>query len=115
MLQGYEAKDLSTWRPSSCLGLGEQWGWHSIEIWEMRETEEFPTFSIPPPHWSRSISSPTSAAVASESVRGGRGQGEKKQHKIADGRIFAPHKSSSSTPSLCPRDGCPGVPVPSPF
>lgn len=76
MLQGYEAKDISTWRPSSCLGLGEEQVWHSTEIWEMREIEEFPTSSIPPPRWSRNISSPTSTAVASESVRGGRGQGE---------------------------------------
>lgn len=76
MLRGYEAKDLSAWKPSSLMGLGEERGWHLTEIWEMREIEEFPTFSIPPPCWSWSTSSPTSAAVASESVRRGRGQGE---------------------------------------
>lgn len=37
MLRGCGAKNLSTWRPSSFLGLSEEWGWHSTEIWEMRE------------------------------------------------------------------------------
>lgn len=46
------------------------WGWDSTESWEMREIEEFPTSSFPPPHQSQSISSQTNAAIASESVRG---------------------------------------------
>lgn len=46
------------------------WSWDLTESGEMRETEEFPTSSFPPPCRSQSISSQTSAAVASESVRG---------------------------------------------
>lgn len=73
MLRGCGRKDLSAWRPSPFRGWVKSragWGRDSTESQKMREIEEFPTSSFPPPRQSQSISSQTSAAVASESVRG---------------------------------------------